>query len=208
MRGVAHNNTTEGVLAWFADGFTPTEKREFYQNSSTTVYGFQRIDSLLQSLESFGALDRALALDLLWELPGDLLVKMDIASMAYGLEARSPFLDHELVEWANTLPDDVRLPRLTTKALLRNLARRYLPAAVVEAPKRGFEAPLYQWLQQELQEMSRDLLLSQTGIVCMLFRRPRVEQLLQKPQGDPRRWVQLVWILFMLAAWDRYHYRH
>lgn len=92
----------------------------------------------------------------------------------------------------------------STKPLLRMLAKRHLPAAVASAPKRGFEVPLHRWLQEDLREMRDDLILAEDGIVNTLFSRPRVEEFLRKPNADPGRWARVVWILLMLAAWERY----
>jgi len=86
------------------------------------------------------------ALDLGFFLPGDLLVKMDRASMAASLEARSPLLDQEVVELAATFPPELLLRGGRTKALLRDFARDLLPREVLRAPKRGFEVPLVRWL--------------------------------------------------------------
>jgi asparagine synthase (glutamine-hydrolysing) len=79
-------------------------------------------------------------------LPGDLLVKMDRATMANSLEARSPFLDHELLERVATFPPSHLLRGWRTKALLRSATAGLLPDEVRRAPKRGFEVPLPSWL--------------------------------------------------------------
>ncbi len=86
------------------------------------------------------------AADLEFFLPGDLLVKMDRASMAASVEARSPLLDHELVEYAVTLPPSLLFSARSTKPLLRAAAAGLLPRTVRLAPKRGFEVPLAAWL--------------------------------------------------------------
>jgi asparagine synthase (glutamine-hydrolysing) len=89
------------------------------------------------------------ALDLGFFLPGDLLVKMDRATMACSLEARSPFLDHELLELACAIPTRALLRGWRTKAMLRDATVGLLPDAVRRAPKRGFEVPLERWLEHE-----------------------------------------------------------
>jgi len=137
-------------------------------------------------------------------LPDDLLVKMDIATMAHGLEARSPLLDHVLFETAAALPDDVKLAGLTTKPILRALARRYLPDDVVTAPKRGFEVPLARWLQNDLRDLRDDLLLDPTGLIAERFSRTALADLVgRRTRLDEARWTRRVWTLMMLAMWDR-----
>jgi len=97
-------------------------------------------------------------LDIQRILVDDLLVKMDMATMAHSLEARLPFLDQELFEFASRLPWNIKLSGGRTKPLLRSLASKYLPQEVVNVPKRGFEAPLAHWLKNDLREMVYDLL--------------------------------------------------
>src|SRR5207245_3045174 len=75
-------------------------------------------------------------------LPGDLLVKMDIATMAFGLEARSPFLDSQLMEFAATIPASEKIRRLGTKVVLRDALRGWVPAEILDRPKHGFSVPL------------------------------------------------------------------
>ncbi|HXV76650.1 MAG TPA: asparagine synthase (glutamine-hydrolyzing) [Candidatus Polarisedimenticolaceae bacterium] len=91
-------------------------------------------------------------------LPHNLLAKVDHASMAVSLEARVPFLDHRIVEWATTLPDDLRIRGGMTKAVLRDAFRDRLPPAIVERDKRGFDLPLGQWIRGPLRELTEDLL--------------------------------------------------
>lgn len=93
-------------------------------------------------------------------LPDDLLVKMDIATMASSVEARSPLLDVPLAEFAWSLPERWLFSPRETKPLLRALAARVLPRAVARAPKRGFEVPVARWLAEDLREMVDDLLLA------------------------------------------------
>jgi asparagine synthase (glutamine-hydrolysing) len=204
LRGLSGNGT-EGMTAWFTEGFTVQETRALYRDPPFPEGSTDPLGTMIAPWEPLSHLDRALGLDLIWHLPGTLLVKMDIATMAYGLEARSPFLDHELVEWACALPEPVRLPGLSsTKPILRTLARRYLPPSVVEAPKRGFEVPLNRWLRQDLREMRDDLILSADGLACRLFHRSKLERVLAGREEEPGRWAQRVWTLLMLAAWERY----
>jgi asparagine synthase (glutamine-hydrolysing) len=152
-----------------------------------------------------GPVDRMLGADFATILPHDLLVKMDIATMAHGLEARSPLLDHELVEAASLYPERVKLGGFQTKPLLRRLSRRYVPTAIRKAPKRGFEVPLVRWLGGELRDMCEDIVLSRDGLLAELFDRSALERLVRGRDGlDPARWSRRVWHLLMLGMWDRY----
>src|SRR4029077_16550996 len=86
-------------------------------------------------------------------LADDFLPKMDMATMANSLEARSPFLDVPLAEFAWSLPERWLISPTRTKPLLRDLARPLLPAGIVSAPKRGFEVPMRRWLAQDLRDV-------------------------------------------------------
>ena len=150
-----------------------------------------------------GAVDRMLGTDMLGVLPNDLLVKMDIATMASGLEARSPLLDHVLLETVGPWPERLKLGGTQTKPLLRRLARRYLPEAVCTAPKRGFEVPVVQWLQGPLRPVCEDVLLSRGGLVRQYLDRPVLERIIRAPHlRDPGTWGRCMWTLLMLGIWD------
>src|SRR5439155_7972850 len=87
-------------------------------------------------------------------LPDDLLVKMDIASMAHSLEVRSPFLDHKVVEFAASLPASLKLRRLTQKYLLKKIMTGILPEGILHRKKMGFGLPIDHWFRHELREMT------------------------------------------------------
>jgi len=171
------------------------------------VDGMDRTDRLagrvLDRLADSGPVDRMLGADFATILPHDLLVKMDIATMAHGVEARSPLLDHELVEAVSRYPEAAKLGGFRTKPLLRALSRRYVPRAVQKAPKRGFEVPLVRWLRGELRGLCEDVVLSRDGLLADLFDRSALERLVrEKERVDPARWSRCVWHLLMLGMWD------
>src|SRR5436305_1525950 len=102
-----------------------------------------------------GVVDASLLTDTMTYLPNDLLVKVDIASMAVSLEARSPFLDHHVIEFAASLPERLKLRGLTTKYLLKKTLRRLLPAENLTLAKMGFGVPVGHWLRGPLQGFLR-----------------------------------------------------
>ncbi len=137
-------------------------------------------------------------------LPHNLLVKMDIATMAHGLEARSPLLDNELIDLVSHYPERVKLYGRTPKPLLRELSARYVPQPVQTAPKRGFEIPLVRWLRGDLRSLCEDVVLARDGVVVEMFDRAALEDILRKGHElDPARWSRRVWLLLMLGMWDR-----
>src|SRR5690606_31186371 len=98
--------------------------------------------------------------DLRLVLPNDMLFKVDLMSMANGLEVRTPFLDFELVNFAFTLPDHFKIDRRMRKKILQDAFRSMLPSELYNRPKKGFEVPLLQWFRKELKSLIADDLLS------------------------------------------------
>ena len=144
-----------------------------------------------------------MAADATHVLPDDFLVKMDIATMANSLEARSPFIDHQLVELAVSLPDRLRASAFQTKPLLRELARERLPAALVNAPKRGFEVPMASWLRNELRGLLQDALLAPDARSRAIVRPDAVRQLMVEHMSERRDHAMRLWALLNLEWWLR-----
>lgn len=193
----------ERYLVWSSDGFTEDEKQALYREHRTLPPTSSALDELLQRLAGRSPVDHFMAVDFALSLGDCLLVKMDIATMAHSLEARSPYLDHRLVEWAAGLPRPLMFSGSTTKPLLRRLAAKYLPREIIAAPKRGFEIPLIDWVRGDLFPMIADICLSQSGIMAEMFDRRQLERLIFTKSGlDDERWAKRLWILLMLAQWD------
>ena len=135
-------------------------------------------------------------------LPGDLLVKMDIAAMHCGLEARSPLLDHELVEFCAGLPVDFKVHNGTGKYLLKKLAERFYPKSFVYRSKMGFGIPLAPWLRGPLAKV-RDDVLSDPETMAPLHS-PTVASCLRRfVSGDDNEATRL-WYLLMYGLWRRH----
>jgi asparagine synthetase B (glutamine-hydrolysing) len=103
-----------------------------------------------------------------------------------GLEARSPLLDHVLMDWAAGIPAELRMARGVTKALFKSVMEPYLPPELLYRPKMGFSPPVDQWIRNNLKELDFDTLLSQTATERGLFRREYVQRLLDEHSGFVR----------------------
>lgn len=200
---------TERYIAWSVDAFGADDISAMWRADTRDAKAslgercdrFARVS--LDDLRDCELVDQMLGTDFATILPNDLLVKMDIATMAHGLEARSPFLDHKLVEAVSLLPDDVKLGGLTTKPLLRALSARYVPKPIRTAPKRGFEVPLVRWLRHDLKDLCEDVVLSRGGLLADLFDRRALERIVREQDGlDPARWARRLWLLLTLGLWD------
>jgi asparagine synthase (glutamine-hydrolysing) len=197
---------TSRHLRLTSDGFNIEEKTSLYKNPEDFLNNEMFLEKKLKAMGSHNNLDLLLAKDFESELPYDLLVKMDIATMAHGLESRSPFLDSKLVEHSMSIPSSCKLNGIQTKPLLRKIASRHLPSSILNLPKRGFEIPLKDWLTGELKTQCHDMLLNSSGIVAEIFNKPRIESILNDKKtinSQHSRWEQLVWTLFVLSNWDQ-----
>jgi asparagine synthase (glutamine-hydrolysing) len=168
------------------------------------------LDELIGQTASLSALQQLQTLDQKLLLPGDLLKKMDIASLANGLEARNPFLDGAVVQSAQALLDYQKVGwqqgRFQTKLHLRQLAREYLPPALWNQPKRGFEVPLLHWINGPLRALTHDYLTRPT-LVDSLVQPAFVRQLLEKPQNfPPEKRAKILWMLLSVEIWNRHRH--
>ncbi|MFL6620464.1 MAG: asparagine synthase-related protein, partial [Povalibacter sp.] len=140
-------------------------------------------------------------LDLATYLPDDILVKVDRATMAVGLEARAPLLDYRVVELAFRIPTSMKLRDDQQKWLLRQLLRRYLPDPLIKRPKVGFGAPIASWLQGPLKSWAHDLLdparVAREGYLAS----GPIDQLWTQFLGGQRKWHTHLWNVLMFQAW-------
>ena len=147
--------------------------------------------------------DRALMADTFNYLPNDLLVKVDIASMAVSLEARSPFLDHHLMEFAAALPARYKLRGLTTKHLLKKALRGMLPAENLTRRKMGFGVPLSHWFRGELKGFLAETLLAERALRRGYFKPETVRRVIAQHGDGQRDHSHQLWTLLMLELWHR-----
>ncbi len=148
-----------------------------------------------------GVVDASLLTDTMTYLPNDLLVKVDIASMAVSLEARSPFLDHHVIEFAASLPEKLKLRGLTTKYILKKTLAKLLPAENLKRGKMGFGVPVGHWFRGEMQPFLRETILSEKSARRGLFRPDAVRRLVELHTRGERDYTHQLWTLLMLELW-------
>ena len=135
-------------------------------------------------------------------LPLDILTKVDRMSMAHSIEARVPLLDHKMVEFAATVPADMRLRGVTTKYIFKQAMRGILPDEIIDRPKRGFAIPLGQWFRGKLESFASDLLLSQASRQRAIFNPSYIQKLLSMHARGRNLDMQL-WTLISFEMWCR-----
>jgi asparagine synthase (glutamine-hydrolysing) len=142
-------------------------------------------------------------LDIKTYLPGDILTKVDRASMAHALEVRVPLLDHQLVEWMAGLPPDMKLKGRVGKYIFKKSLEAYLPDDILYRPKMGFAVPLDAWFKGPLKEKVREALLGETMKQCGLFNQTFIEHMVNLHQSGLKDYSTPIWSLLMFEAFLR-----
>ncbi len=154
-------------------------------------------------VEADELVDRMLGTDVELYLPGDLLAKVDIASMHYSLEARSPLLDHELMELAAGVQPKHKLQGRDKKLGLRSALRGWIPDEILDRPKRGFELPVADWLHGDLGTFARDVLLDPMTRERGLLDAGYAQELLERHTARREDHSRQIWTLLVFELWQR-----
>jgi asparagine synthase (glutamine-hydrolysing) len=191
-RGVSRGFSAEGKLRLVGEDRVKESERQLQ-----CVFG-----DYFNAVPKASPLNRMLYVDAKVWLPDDLLIKADKMTMATGLELRVPFLDHKLVEFSATLPDDRKLNG-TGKAILRQAMRGVLPDAIIDRPKKGFPIPIASWLRGPLRQFTRDHLLARHSACSSYLDRGAVARVIEEHgQGRTDR-SQEIWTLLVFELWHR-----
>jgi asparagine synthase (glutamine-hydrolysing) len=172
-----------------------------FKSETTSGYAKSLLEPWFVRSNGSGFVDASLLADLMTYLPNDLLVKVDIATMAVSLEARSPFLDHHVIEFAASLPEKFKLRGLTTKYLLKKVLRKLLPSENLDRRKMGFGVPIGHWFRGKMQPFLREVVLSEKALNRGLFRPETVRQLVDQHTEGKRDYSHQLWTLLMLELW-------
>ena len=187
--------------------FNRKEKENIYTKEfSKGVEGIDSLDFLINKFEESGTenlLDSLLYVDINSYLPEDLLVKMDIATMANSLEARIPFLDHKFMEFVASIPSRLKLKGSKTKFILKAAFRDFLPDTIFKRRKMGFGVPVSRWFRNELKDYIYEILLDRRTLNRGYFRREGVERLLNDHVALRYDHSARIWALLFLEMWCR-----
>ncbi len=177
----------------------------FWKNPCQVALGSKASATILSRPEDWPKLrdftERMMYLDSMGYLPGDIMVKVDRASMSASLESRAPFLDHKLVEFVWTLPMSMKIRNRHGKWLLRQVLYKHVPRELIERPKMGFGVPLEAWLRGPLRDWAESLLqeskLREQGFLDSNL----VRKIWEEHQSGQRNWHYQLWIVLMFQAW-------
>lgn len=185
------------------EGYTKYLLNEYQTSLSPVRAYFEKIQS-----SDISGLKKIMNLDFDINLFDDLLIKMDIATMANSQEGRSPFLCKEFLEYIPGLPDEYKIRGKTTKFLLRKLAEKYLPASLIHQPKRGFEIPLKKWVDHELKEIIDSYLHTSGPFYQRFVQKDFIYQVLDKKVKMPEeKRAKLLWTIFSMELWFQRVYK-
>ncbi|HKO62557.1 MAG TPA: asparagine synthase (glutamine-hydrolyzing) [Pyrinomonadaceae bacterium] len=209
-RNYLHNVSLDSVDRYLdsVSIFTAPNKNLLYTNDfSATVSSNQQMSSFFNELndkvKTTASLDSLLYIDSKTYLPGDILTKVDRASMAVSLEARVPLLDHKLIEFVTRIPAGMKMSGLETKHIFKQAVSDLIPAEILNRPKQGFGIPLQQWINRQLRGRIRDTLndprTQQRGYVS----KSHVAVLLKEHENGRRDHSMALWSLLMLELWHR-----
>ncbi|HKA40276.1 MAG TPA: asparagine synthase C-terminal domain-containing protein, partial [Burkholderiales bacterium] len=149
------------------------------------------------------ALRRILYFDQTSWLPDNLLERADRMTMAASVEARVPFLDHELAGYVSSLPDEFRVRGLRGKWILRAACRQLLPARILKRPKVGFRVPVNEWFRGRMRDCLLDHLQGASSLTRRYYDAPALDRVLADHLGRRQNHEKLLWALLDLEIWHR-----
>lgn len=170
------------------------------QSFDPTLKYFEEINQILTACNK---IEKLMETDMLSYLPCDILTKVDIASMANSLEVRSPFLDHNVVEFSASLPLNYKQTLFSRKRILKDAFIRVLPKEIVQRKKMGFAVPIGRWLRNEWKERCRELLLDSYSVKNGFFNNKKISELIAEHNSGKADHGYTLWALMIFELWYR-----
>ena len=205
LTDIARKNNLDIYLTSTIDIFEGYEK---YLLGNDDFLGPVKRDFDAMNDSGLSGLQKIMNLDFDNILTGILLVKIDIATMANSLEGRSPLLCKKILEYVPGLPDNYKIRGVQTKYLLRKLAEKYLPELLINQPKRGFEPPLKEWVNNQLRPVIGDYLMSSDAYYTSFISKKFIEGLFDdKIKVPAEKRIKMLWLAFTLELWYQKVYK-
>jgi asparagine synthase (glutamine-hydrolysing) len=199
------DSASKRYASWYGAFDTETQKEIMKPELGAGISDqfIKTFDNLLENCDSTDDLNRFFYCDNHSRLVDNLLVKGDRMSMAASIEARVPFLDHKVVEFAAHLPSEYKVRRLRTKIILKKLAEKYAPNDIIYRRKVGFTLPLTEWFVGPLRILLRNLLLSDQCLGRGYWQPDAVRRVLEAHLSGKTDREQGIWVLLTLELWHR-----
>jgi asparagine synthase (glutamine-hydrolysing) len=183
---------------------TDTQKHNIYGEKildDKLIQTDRLLSKIINESTATSNIEKIIDLDLQTYLNGDILTKVDIASMANSLEIRSPFMDHKIVEFATSLPLDYKQKFNSRKYILKNAFKNDIPSCLLNRKKMGFGVPISNWLRTNWKKQSTDLLMNGNSIKAGYLKRSSVANLLWEHQNCKKDHSYLIWSLIIFEIW-------
>lgn len=198
---------SDRYLAYVSHLGAGVDRTEVYTREARSQLGEAWLDSAVRAVwenaDADELIDYMLATDSEVYLPGDLLAKVDIASMHYSLEARCPLLDHELMELAASAPPELKVSGAEKKVAFRAALRGWVPDEILDRPKRGFELPIAEWLRGDLGTFAQEVLLDPVTRERGVLNPDYARGLLTRHIAGRDDHAGQIWTLLVLELWHR-----
>lgn len=190
-------------MSWFSQSmksrmYSPDLKRELAGYDSFSV-----MQQYFQRAKDWDPLSRIQYVDMKTYLVDDILTKVDRASMAHALEVRVPLLDHQFIEYAATIPHDLKLRGGEGKYILKKAVRGIVPDAILDRPKQGFSIPLAEWLRNDLKTVFEENVLADNSFSAGIFQQAYIRSAWSQHQRGIRDYAYHLWALLMLECWAK-----
>jgi asparagine synthase (glutamine-hydrolysing) len=197
-------SSKESLAARYSSILSLTQPHELTTLLNSSFQSKEAEDSRKEQFNSgkLSSFERMIRSDLDAYLPGDLLVKVDIATMANSLELRSPMLDVNVIEWGLSLPRKYKIKGFETKHILKDVARSLVPADLIDRPKMGFGIPRAEWLRTGMKELVIDTLTDTTATQRDWFNPKEVSKVIDTHMAGQDK-DNLIWPMLMLELWAR-----
>jgi asparagine synthase (glutamine-hydrolysing) len=192
------------LAARYSSILSLTQPHELITLLNSNIYSNKAETAYINEFEAgnLSSFDRMIRSDFSAYLPGDLLAKVDVATMANSLELRSPLLDVNVVEWGVSLPRKYKIKGFETKHILKDVARSLVPAELIDRPKMGFGIPRAEWLRTGMKEMVVDTLTDSTANQRGWFESLKVKKVIDIHMAGEDK-DNLLWPMLMLELWAR-----
>jgi asparagine synthase (glutamine-hydrolysing) len=201
LRSLCEKDPADRWAQWFSP-FTKTEKLRLVVDSNSTGNFANPIEQYVRRACGCSLLDGILYTDCKLWLPDNLLDRGDRMTMGASVECRVPFLDHEVVEFAFSLPGNLKVKAFARKWQVKRVALRYLPACIVNRRKVGFSVPLAQWFRGKLKDMCYDRMCQRNGLMRQFFAHRELRKILDDHSLNRKDNALKIWTLLGLSIWS------
>lgn len=200
LKGILRNPSSEQIMLSLSQQYTDEQLKSVLRTSDYETLSTAYISKELKPAFS-SPLSYMMAIDYQTYLVDDILQKVDRATMTASLEGREPFLDHRVIEWAATLPDDFKYHNGEKKYILKEIVHQYIPKEMMDRPKMGFAIPIAHWLQNDLRDLVETYLKEETIVEQSIFNWEYVSKLKSDFFKGKKEYDVKIWYVLMFQMW-------